>query len=185
MFHSLLPAIQGDGNVHISIRLFNNTVIVKNAKTHRSSNMSYMARFFNDIDTVMIENNIFNDEGTAVNPLPLVIGEHSYKEISFLVSDYNYYDFTNDNSKLSSDHIQTSSKSNSHTLSEWLGLGFDKNSKVNNISFLKPLGNNKTDYTPNKIGASGKNLSIYFNSDIFGNERPYNGSWTIGAIELQ
>ena len=180
-----ITGTSGDGNVHISIRLFNNTVIVKNSKSPQSSNMSYMTRFFYGVDTVMIENNIFNDEGTAVNPLPLVLGENSYENITYLVSDYNYYDFTNDNSKLNSDHIQTSAKGNSHTWDEWRGLGIDKESLVGSVNFIKPLGIEKTDYTPNNINNSGKNLYLYFNSDILGNKRPNSGTWTIGAIEKQ
>ena len=179
---SMTPvSIQGVTGGHLSVRMFNNTVL--NHITATTSTMAPLIRAYIGIDTAIVENNICIYEGSALNPIPYYFGLNNYNEISYLRSDYNHFYFQNNSSVLFSSHTESSENGNRNTWSEWQALGFDLNSDTGYVAFSGSIGTNKTNYIPSNLNRNGINLSKYFSTDILGNSRPKTGNWYQGAIE--
>ena len=177
--------IWGANGGHNSVRIFNNTFVLY---THKTIDWAIpMVVLHRGIDTAIVENNIIKETGTShIGAIPLYYGTHDYSEITYLVSDYNQFDYGKFNRNMFTLRLVWSyDVSHQYTWSQWQTLGFDTHSDTGNVSLVNIWGTNISDYklTSGSICIDKGTPLLIFNTDIEGRFRPQGRAWDKGAFE--
>jgi hypothetical protein len=157
---------------HTSLIMFNNTVYCS------SNNYENILRVGNNIDTLIVQNNMFCMKKGGDVPIVLLSDYSGFSYVNFSNNQYYYAGNT----------IQI--KNNGTTLSwtTWRGSPYyqDANSLVGTASFANAGGDNAADYRLN-TGSAGidAGTTIPLTSPAFdGTVRPQGTAYDIGAFEL-
>src|ERR1035437_5643412 len=149
---------------HVSMQIYNNTLISK----------SHYAFYSLNLDSVVFKNNmrvVDSANGTISVVAPQGVGYRNF--------DFNQY-FQRNHA------VRIDTGSTAFDFGTWKALGYDANSDTGIVNFANIWGTNASDYMLSTgsagIGA-GVDLSTFFTTDILGTTRPQGSAWDKGAFQ--
>lgn len=161
--------ITGSSGYHLSVRLYNNTIVSK-------ATIGHSMWLGNYTDTLDMKNNIIMMYNTQNNMLGF--SGTGFNAIASKSIDYNQY-------YSGSRAIYMEDVSSTYSWSTWQGMGYDTHSSTSAANFAKLWGDNVTDYklAAGSAGIDNGTTVAVSNPSYDGTVRPQGSAYDRGAFE--